>query len=259
MNTIFSNFTALSIKQVKFNNINLNTNGFTFINTQSMDSNATNIIYSYFSSMPTNSKLTLLKNKKENSVSNDKYSQNSIHSTKILLSNPTFSHTMEKVTIHLFYYSSTIDSQQNYKGESKYFENSQNFLENFLHSSTNTFSQTLAQLYSKEVSLVITKIHYPYLNASIFAQYLTHNASTNTFVHFQDAILTYPSRYVPAKQLISHISGMKIQLSGRLATQRVIPRMTKKTALYGSFANGPFVDYGKFTAKNYIGAFTIKV
>lgn len=119
-----------------------------------------------------------------------------------------------------------------------------------------TVNTTLLSIYEKEVTLVFIRIHYPYLNSNIFAKYLAHNASSNTFVHFQNSILTYPSRN--ASKLPSNISGIKIQVSGRLLTERVIPRITKKSYQFGT-ASGGVVDYAKFTTKNYLGAFTIKV
>jgi hypothetical protein len=97
------------------------------------------------------------------------------------------------------------------------------------------------------------------MNSHILAQYLIHNAPSNTFINFQDIILTYPSRN--NSNLLSHISGIKIELSGRLITERVIPRISKKTSLVGNFQKGKntMIDYSKFTSKNELGAFTLKI
>lgn len=59
----------------------------------------------------------------------------------------------------------------------------------------------------------------------------------------------------------SHITGVKIQLSGRLTTQRSSPRQTVQAGRLGSSAKGQYgtVDYSQFTAKNKLGAFTMKV
>ncbi|RYE15043.1 MAG: hypothetical protein EOP34_04670 [Rickettsiales bacterium] len=116
-------------------------------------------------------------------------------------------------------------------------------------------SDALTKVYGKEVRLIFIRNHYPYQNSSILAQYLAHNSSTNTFVHFSDSILTYPSLNV--SQLPSYITGIKIELSGRLITEPVVPRITKKTAVFGTFSK--VVDYAKYTTKNELGAFTIKV
>lgn len=157
------------------------------------------------------------------------------NTTRLLYSVPTFKHTNDKVTIHLFYFVAK----------------SLNFKDKFI-----PLANSLSTIYGKEVSLVFTRIHYPYLNSSIFAQYLAHNAPSNTFMRFRNSILTYPSKF-PSK-LPSYICGIKIEVSGRLLTERVVPRKTKKSYQFGT-ASCHKIDYAKYTTKNYLGAFTIKV
>lgn len=161
----------------------------------------------------------------------------------LLWSNATYSHNANKVTIHMFYYSKNNPNTEKSTQES------------LSKTQVSSLSSSLASLYRKEVSLVLTRIHYPYLNSSIFSKYLAYNAPSNTFVHFQDSILSYPSRN--ASELPSYITGIKIQLAGRLLTEPVVPRITKKVALFGSFSG--MVDYAKYTTKNELGTFTIKV
>ena len=81
---------------------------------------------------------------------------------------------------------------------------------------------------------------------------------------FQEAILTNLSLH----KTPVHISGIKVQISGRLVTETVIPRITVKSCLIGTFqragqspANNTtqIIDYSKFTTKNELGAFTVKV
>jgi len=50
-------------------------------------------------------------------------------------------------------------------------------------------------------------------------------------------------------------------LSGRLTTQRSSPRQTVQAGRLGSSAKGTYstVDYSQHTAKNKLGAFTMKV
>ena len=160
----------------------------------------------------------------------------------LITSTITYNHTFNKVTIELFYY---IPEHSNHK----YFIMSARDI--------SFITETLSSIYQKEVSLVFTRVHYPYLNSSIFSQYLAHNASSNTFVHYQDSILTYPSLNIT--KLPSHVTGIKIELSGRLITEAVVPRITKKAYLLGSFSGSSIVDYAKYTDKNELGSFTIKV
>ena len=169
--------------------------------------------------------------------------------TNCLISKPTFSHTNSKVTIQFFYY---LPTTKNFSiTEAELYSMKQNI---------SGLSNALAQLSQKEVSLIVIRLHYPYLTSSILSQYLAHNAPSNTFLHFQEAILVYPSIYCTS--LPAHISGIKVQVSGRLVTERVVPRVTVKSAVVGSFnANVPstLIDYGQCKMKNELGAFTIKV
>jgi ribosomal protein S3 len=60
---------------------------------------------------------------------------------------------------------------------------------------------------------------------------------------------------------VSHITGVKVQLSGRLTTQRASPRQTVQAGRFGSSAKGSFgtLNYSQHTSKNKLGAFTMKV
>ena len=170
-----------------------------------------------------------------------------------LSSKPSFSHTNSKVTIQLFYYHGPVQPTINT------FSITESELSS-MKKKIYGLSNALAQLYQKEVNLVVIRLYYPYLNSSILSQYLAHNAPSNTFVNFQEAILIYPSIYCIS--LPAHISGIKVQVSGRLVTERVVPRVTVKSAIVGSFnAKVPstLIDYSKFSTKYELGAFTIKV
>lgn len=67
--------------------------------------------------------------------------------------------------------------------------------------------------------------------------------------------------------LPSQLTGMKLELAGRLTTQRSIPRKTvenKSIGLFSSFPSSQLVENGKldlsrYESKNKIGAYTIKV
>lgn len=162
-------------------------------------------------------------------------------SVDILISKPTLSFTNKKVTIELFYYAPA----------------SAKLDKNFI----SILSQCLSRFYDKEVKLTIIQVHYPYINSYILAQYLCHNAPSNTFLNFQDSILSYPSRAKMTSGFPAYVSGIKIQVSGRMITERIVPRITIKSALFGSFKknSSTFTDYSKFTSKNELGAFTVKV
>ena len=146
-------------------------------------------------------------------------------------------------------------------------------------------SDALALLFEKEINIKLTRVHYPYMNSMILAQYLLKNASTNTFLHFSESILTYPSLSPDTYGNIndensfilpSYITGIRLELSGRLMTEQQIPRVTKKSSrisnpnvnsgsslndagVSSESMNNVLVDYAKFTSKNELGSFTLKV
>lgn len=160
----------------------------------------------------------------------------SYFSGSIIVSEPLFREEVDEITIHLFYYTTSY---------------------HFSQKSMEIFTNKMTQLFNKRVSIVLTRVHYPYMNSSILAKYLAHNTTANTFVHFHNAILKYP-KFV-RNSLPSHITGIRIQVSGRLITEKTIPRVTTNSSVLGSLSNASYIDYGYFTKKNYLGTFTIKV
>lgn len=132
-------------------------------------------------------------------------------------------------------------------------------------------STLLAKILGRKVCLHFTQIHSPYLESTIFAQFLAKNATSHTFLHMQESILSYPSFF--SSSLPSSIIGIKIQLSGRILTEAIVPRLTVKSSLIGTFHStspnsthqfenkgvNPTIDYGSFSYKNKLGSFTIKV
>lgn len=59
------------------------------------------------------------------------------------------------------------------------------------------------------------------------------------------------------------LSGVKLELAGRLTTQRSIPRKTVENGHTGSFTVSKklnsSLDFSQYTSKNKIGAYTMKV
>ena len=66
----------------------------------------------------------------------------------------------------------------------------------------------------------------------------------------------YTMPYIP-----SLITGIRIKISGRMTTQRVIPRYTIQTRQEGSLARVKvnYTDKSRFTGKNKRGAFSFTV
>jgi len=183
-----------------------------------------------------------------------------------------------KVVVNLFYYISNRDQALS-------------------NSTVNSLGNALTKLFGLRVELRLVRLHYPYLNSYILAQYVAINTKKYNFTRIQRAIfgalrLPRPKSIVlnhlstleegngsnsllENRLLPSHITGIMIRISGRLTTQRAIPRQTVQTAHIGtfsSFAGGSLtggtnsskgmknvIETALFTGKNKKGAFTVKV
>jgi ribosomal protein S3 len=138
-----------------------------------------------------------------------------------------------------------------------------------LNSNTvNNLGASLSSLFGRPVSLRLVKLHYPYLDSHILAQYIAMNTQDYNLVQIVRRIFgsispvkNTESLNALASELPSHIVGIKVRVSGRLVTERSRPRQTVQTAQVGSFAkhNLALQDYALFTTKNKKGAFTVKV
>lgn len=224
---------------------------------------AVNLINSFF-----NFNNYLYFNKNKPNQNNNKY-----FNIPIIINKPNINHNNNNIIININYYiSNNSKNKDNYN-----ISNNNNKIINL--------AKVLSTIYNKSVNINITRINYPYLNSNILAKYLAMNANTNTFQHFVESIITYPNLSPTGYNSIyndnnytlpSFITDITIQLSGRLVTEKVIPRVTKKISRmstdqvslgtklkqYGYNENSErnvFIDKSSFTSKNHLGTFTIKV
>jgi len=113
------------------------------------------------------------------------------------------------------------------------------------------------------VELRIVRLHRPFLNSSILAQYLAVNASKYGFSRLRHFVLT--AIPVNTNNTAPAIIGVKVQLSGLLTTQRAAPRKTVSTVSVGTFhesesgAMNTSIDYSSCTTKSALGSYTVKV
>lgn len=164
---------------------------------------------------------------------------NNNNEQKILINTPTYKITNDKINIEIIYYST-----------SKTVINKQNFLD---------LNKIISKEVDKEINIIINRIHYPYINSLIFAKYLSHNSNYCNYTKYQDYINS--NIKIVKNSLPASILGIKVTISGRIPTQRVIPRKTIKTIIYGTFKGNHniIIDYNKFTTSNHLGTFTFKV
>lgn len=128
-------------------------------------------------------------------------------------------------------------------------------------------------LYHKTVELRLIRLQYPYLDSSILAQYVAINSGKYNLLRMQKMMfnkvpstarvggMALPSR--GPNLLPSQMTGVKLELAGRLTTQRSIPRKTVENGHIGSFTVNNTIksslDFSHYASKNKLNAFTIKV
>lgn len=172
-----------------------------------------------------------------------------------LVGKPVFSVSPDKVIVQLFYMSGQSPDTA-----------STDVLTN---ASIAALGDALTRCFGRTVELRLVRINHSALDSSIFAQYLTANGGKYSFNRILDMLKGSLPTVVSEGSVdensdtptSAHITGVKIKLSGRLTTQRSGPRQTVQAGRLGSSAKGQFgtVDYSQHTAKNKLGAFTMKV
>lgn len=162
----------------------------------------------------------------------------------VLASKPKYTITTSKVIINVFYYISDSKLSLNINR-------------------TNHLGDRLSRIYNRPVELRLVKLYYPYLNRYILAQLI--RLSPNKFTQIFSKLLKNTTIVKNNKSLFSPlpllIIGLKVEISGRLESERSKPRMTVQTARFGSLTKdkNTITDYRSFTTKNLKGAYTIKV
>ncbi len=126
------------------------------------------------------------------------------------------------------------------------------------------------------MELRLIRLNHAVLDSTIFAQYLSMNSNKYSFNRLFDMLKASVPTIVSDSpispeisietemkeiDLASHITGIKMKLSGRLTTQHSGPRQTTHANRLGSSAKGQHgtIDFSQYTSKNKLGAFTIKV
>ena len=238
---------------------------------------AKSFLDSYFHSVPMENNTYPNKMKEHKNARKELEGLEIFGNSKILISNPMFHHSTNEVQITLFYYYNDENPQvqdfvqHHYLKESKLLE----------------VSKSLSSiLFKKKVNLNLIRLRYPYMNSRILAQYLCGKTDKNKFSQLCDALVSKSSvkvglfgtvgeegeKYI----LPSYIDSIRLELSGRIGSERVVPRMTKQVYRMDSpntnsgislqmsnvsadSLKNKVVDYGHYTAKNHLGSFTLKV
>jgi len=190
---------------------------------------AKSFLDSYFNSVPMENNTYPNKMKEHKNARKELEGLEIFGNSKILISNPVFHHSTNEVQITLFYYYNDENPQvqdfvqHHYLKESKLLE----------------VSKSLSSiLFKKKVNLNLIRLRYPYMNSRILAQYLCGKTDKNKFSQLCDALVSKSSvkvglfgtvgeegeKYI----LPSYIDSIRLELSGRIGSERVVPRMTKQ-------------------------------
>lgn len=120
--------------------------------------------------------------------------------------------------------------------------------------------------FKSTVELRFIRLQYPYLDSSILAQYVAINAGKYNMLRMQKMMfkgVSLTDTGTDKVNLPSQMTGVKLELAGRLTTQRSIPRKTVENGHIGSFTVNKTLksslDFSQYASKNKLNAFTIKV
>lgn len=130
---------------------------------------------------------------------------------------------------------------------------------------------------ASQVEVKLIRLRYPYSDNVILSQYLATNAGKYNFLRMKKMLFDKIHCEISpnSTSLPSHLSGVKMELAGRLTTQRSIPRKTVANVHKGSLQASSHGQGGKakfsnpnalktnnlsqYVSKNRLGAYTMKV
>lgn len=173
--------------------------------------------------------------------------------TKILIGAPKFIIRTNKLIVQVPYYGGSVLHPAGLDQETE-----MNALMSVLMTKENTLQ--------KPVELRFIRLQYPYLDSLILSQYLALNAGKYNFLRMKKRLFQKVGTG-NVDGLDNHLpslsTGVKVELSGRLTTQRSIPRKTVTNAHKGSFTVSKKLEaslsLNQYTAKNKFGSYTLKV
>jgi Mitochondrial ribosomal protein (VAR1) len=134
---------------------------------------------------------------------------------------------------------------------------------------THMLVSILESVFGKVVEVDIKKLKYPYHDSNMLSQILKTSSYRTTFRNMMKRILytatiNNPTNLIRKQDfsvIPSFLSGIKVRLAGRIATQRVVPRFTVQAFQMGSLARGKInlAFTSRITQKNKRGVFSFTV
>jgi len=121
----------------------------------------------------------------------------------------------------------------------------------------------MSEKISMNVVLRIIHLKEPYMDATVLAEYISNELVDGKFFKVMSSIMGVVSPLGSTMNLpiVSNLIGLKVNISGRLNSERSQPRMTKQSMQIGSFilSNQTNITLGSYTTSNKKGSNTVRV
>ena len=198
-----------------------------------------------------------------------------------LISKPVYLETPDKININLFYYLISSDQMNkatapiatSYNGIG--IKNVGNtgvpkviklFTQNNIKK-LNILCVILSRIFKKPVELDLIRLHLPYFDDHILVKAFGIMSKDINVRHIFNIIFTKTKiasqkTVLNSSRLInSYLAGIKIRISGRLLSQRIIPRLTTRVIQKGAITRGKikYINSSRVTLKNKRGSHSITV
>ena len=132
-----------------------------------------------------------------------------------------------------------------------------------------TLTDLLSDRLKNNIQLELIRLHYPYKNSNILANFLALLINRIKFIRLTRKLIKYSivKRFNNSNLLNtdakfpSYLTGFNIKIGGRLMKYRVVRKRTVKLVQRGASSIGKvnFTDWARFTNKNRRGAYSITV
>lgn len=132
-------------------------------------------------------------------------------------------------------------------------------------SSVQALASELSTVFGQSVTLVLVRLSQPYLDAHVLAAYLSKRlAGKDKFTRVMRRLFTTAmtaKKWANVEGLPWTLIGIKVELHGRLTSERSRPRTTVQTAEQGCLTNTAqaSTQSSSYTDVNHKGSYTVKV
>lgn len=200
-----------------------------------------------------------------------------------LISRPVYLFTQNKLIIFINYYLPKTSKRLSRRFVWKYNKLPSNSAKGF-KPELKTLIQNLSKLFNFKVELQLNRLNYPYQDSLILAKLLALGSNLNRFRSLMALIIKkslvitrdlkedkknedFYNVVINRKKIKIHksvptvLTGLKVRISGRLLTERVMPKKTINQKEIGGFTRdkNSLVDYAIFNSKNKRGSYSVKV